>query len=89
MISRRRQALTVLCLAALAGGTLLATGCSRTAQYRHRPTPGVFSSAQTKPEAYNNWYYMVNSNTRALIDDWGRFTLISRPSRMVNLPTAF
>ena len=87
-----KRMLTALTLTALVASSLAASGCtgfSRKGQYRAHPTPGVYSIAKTNDEVNNNWYYMTNTNYRALIDDFGRFTLISRPSRMIYSATPF
>lgn len=86
----RRRLISSLALAALIAGSFAASGCNgRTGQYRRHLTPGVTTVSKTKDEAHNSWHYMVNMNMRSIVDDFGRFTLISRPSRMVASPTPF
>lgn len=86
----RKRLFATLTLAALITGSLAASGCNgRTGQYRRHLTPGVTTIAKTKDEAHNNWHYMINMNMRSIVDDFGRFTLIDRPSRLINSPTPF
>ena len=88
----RRRLISTLTLAALMTGSLAATGCmgfSRKGQNRAHLTPGITSVAKTQDEVANNWHYMVNLNMRSIVDDFGRFWLIDRPSRLIASPTPF
>lgn len=84
---RDRCRTTVLTISTLAlAGTAL-TGCSwgndsRKAEFRSNPTPELRTLAETSDLVDNQLTITNDSNMRMLSEDFGRFWLMNRPSRM-------
>ena len=86
MSNKRRVVLSMIMIVVASGASISLMGCTHKQRFRMRPSPGMFTLRKTKAEAANNWYYGLNSDMRALVDDFARFTLIDRPSRMIYGP---
>jgi len=94
-LPRRRHARRLLLPAALVGcGAMLvapATGCSggggvRTSALRANLTPELYTLYQRPGDVLNEIAISNNENLRMLRQDWQRFTLTDRPSRLTREP---
>jgi len=89
MSNIRRIVLTMTLLAVAGGASMALLGCSHKQRFRLKPTPGMYTLRKTKAKATNDWYYGFNSDMRALVEDFSRFTLLDRPSRMTFGPNPY
>ncbi|MBN8598984.1 MAG: hypothetical protein J0L78_15030 [Planctomycetes bacterium] len=76
----------------LAGIAVLA-GCRTTAKtgeslsdIQWNPTPGISDPALRFDDSNSRVAVSVNDNMRKATDDWGRFWLVDRPSRLSPYP---
>lgn len=85
MRHRCRTAVLAISTLALAGVAL--TGCSsgndsRKAEFRRNPTPELLTLAETRDQVDNQLTITNDTNMRMLSEDFGRFWLMNRPSRL-------
>ena len=85
-----RLATSTLCLglglAAVLGGCAGDTASARYAAVRDNPTPELDTLYQRPVEIDNRLTLTTDENLRMFVEDWGRFWLLNRPSRLTREP---
>jgi hypothetical protein len=84
---RHRCRIAFLAVSSLALAGVALTGCSsgnasRKAEFRSNPTPELLTLSETRDQVDNQLTITNDTNMRMISEDFGRFWLMDRPSRM-------